>query len=1423
MKKIVYYICMVMIILFAMESIALAMTPEEVCKELMTVAVKTEVEVKNTADGTTMMVPVIAISDSAIADIGYEGKIEIANGEIHITTPEGETYSQTFLLGTDGSSTIAPDQYYEGVALNRGYNVNETRIGEDVAEAYYEQRSSEDPNDGEIHYFTYALLKADEINTGATDVVSFSNVGSTSELYAVDTNQLDRYDDFVQPGPVPEYSTKVSLAIPNENDGVIVYEGDEPPIDSIVTEVELTEPGQSSEVELNEDKKEFRFNISKEGDYLITLYDKYGNIIAVDVYEVSTGNQVAVKSQENGAVAAFLRRGEQYVVEAPDDGCRLEVTFAQYSNEEVSTTETLHDIAEIKNNDKALFKEIEKLMSGFVLSIAKVLNWMLADALGETITLDSIVFNEYEPVKINFWKTGLNGETVTANNTINLLRDSINRWFGIFRNIAIIGYMIILVYVGIKMLLSSTTPNKMAVLKNAFIYWVMGVLILFFFPYVMKYSIIINDAFVKQISDEFRIVKSTASLKSEKDAGYLFTDFDDVIDFESGQDYMSIIGNMANKSKKLGIAIAYLVLTWQLIMMLIYYYKRMFIVAFLVVIFPLIALTFVWDKLNDGRSQALSAWTKEFLISVFVQSFHAIVFAFVTHAIYSTLTQGSADFILLVIASSFMFAGENILKQIFGGGDTIALGSVTQTATKIAATTTLVTGVGKRIITNVAGKNGFVRGNISSYVNHRKYKLLLKKDENGVSNFQKVATPPAAATIRVNRLLPSEGEVTPNIQQAAEMVDAFNNPHKKSPEELAKALESYDRLMKLRNGIGSNAMSDLEKKQFDEIMKNTNVSPAQIDRLNKALLAASVAYGKKGSDAKQIRQNLRIEVEYAFKARDTKDENGKIVNEQNKATANAFLHAALINAKKNGVRGIRRTDVEMAYRDKIEESRDFYENIRLTNSRSENRTARNKVRQERANGLADKYVKSFGAAGILARKTNTSNVKVNNIEDLTQKEKAALNSCARNVAILEQLGSNDVDTVEAVNAMKSFENNRELAEKMLKLSNVRADIDQLRYLLAKKIVSENPGINRENPNKVGARDDYNEAVKWANSVVDSMEAQARNLENKRNLSNPSEIEDNGDYDPYVDILDIIAGAQKGSSTGSISNLEEMFSNASKNNVVNDFVDSRMDSIRSQNQKNSENAKMFAEETLKKENLEISNFRKAFREAVNGPKDNYEQPTFNGYTEADIRRLDRAEKANMAASSARLISDIAIVPTATVAGAAIGMASTNDGIPLEEGVMGALSGFEGSQLMTDSIVSTLTQQKRRTEKQNDIAKKIKKRLRDDAKERLRAHNEFEEARDNARGQADSYLEIKIATANLYLTANDELSATVHVIAENAQFIHVDEEPTIGSWEPYQENINYIFRDNDKSKSHNLYIYVRDDSGNIKTTSIMNLEY
>ena len=51
-----------------------------------------------------------------------------------------------------------------------------------------------------------------------------------------------------------------------------------------------------------------------------------------------------------------------------------------------------------------------------------------------------------------------------------------------------------------------------------------------------------------------------------------------------------LIANDANESGKLAIAIVYLILTWQLTTLLVHYYKRVFMVGFLIAIFPLVAM-----------------------------------------------------------------------------------------------------------------------------------------------------------------------------------------------------------------------------------------------------------------------------------------------------------------------------------------------------------------------------------------------------------------------------------------------------------------------------------------------------------------------------------------------------------------------------------------------------------------------------------------------------------------------------------------------------------------------------------------------------------------------------------------------------------------------------------------------------------------
>lgn len=1045
------------------------------------------------------------------------------------------------------------------------------------------------------------------------------------------------------------------------------------------------------------------------------------------------------------------------------------------------------------------FETIEKIMANFVLTLSKGLNILLADALNQTITLDNIVFDEYEPIKLNFFSTDLFGNSVSANTVTSKLRNSINNWYSIFRNMALIGYMIILVYIGIKILLTSTTADKKANYKDTFMYWVTGILILFFFPYIMKYAIYINDAIVKTIGSDFRVVRTTSLVITEKNDGYLYTDFENAIDFDSGNDYMSKIGKMAEDTEKLGIAIAYMVLTWQLVMMVVYYYKRMFVVAFLIIVFPLIAFTFVWDKLNDGKSQALSAWTKEFLISVFVQSFHAIVYVFVSYTIYATLVDGNADFILLMIASSFMFAGEDILKQIFGGGGTIALGSVTQTGQKILMTTTLVTRVGKNLIRNVVGKDGFIRGNASSIGKAVKMTYMLGKDDTGVSRFRRLATIPAAASGRINMLLPSEGEITVPVRQTAEMVDTFNNTDKKRDEDVADALRLRKKLLKARSGMDpNNKMTDLEKKQYDAIMAQSQYSANQFDRLDMAVRGAAIAdaSAKTRAQKRKIKQDLILEVEIIFKAKDT---DGKVINENNIKVANKFLKASLINTKKYGVEGVKREDVKQAMMGRVEATRERYDRISFSRNSGGDRTSRNSIREERANRLADKYINKKG---------------INKQKDMSVRQQMNLTNFAKHVVALEQ---GDYTAEEVYDIITELESDKELANDMLKLSNIRTEIDELKLLIAEKIVADNPGPDIAKAN--GAERYKMIREEWAPEVIRNMEENAKRNAGRKVLTE--------DYDPYVDILDIIASAQKATGRDNFNSMNEILDLASQNRTLENELDERMSEIRKLNQELFDNSRDFAKDMLKQEYHEASEFEKSFRKTVNGEKfPEYEEPMYDGYTEKDIRKLRRAELANFATRNVGFISDILITPAATLGGMVIGAANTKDGIPIEEGIIGGLSGIEFAQSVSGKFIPGLSGQEKRNNMQEKIQKRVKERLEKDDEARIKAQDAFEDARANAE-DLNMHLEFKTVTADLYIADTGRLCAKLHVIASNAEYIQVDEKAIsgggVGGWESYQEDVNYVFKDNNINKAHNLYIAIKDDSGNILHKAILNLKF
>lgn len=354
---------------------------------------------------------------------------------------------------------------------------------------------------------------------------------------------------------------------------------------------------------------------------------------------------------------------------------------------------------------------------------------MLSASIGEPVSIDTVVYNKVNKLNIDFFDDSSDSASSTTLTTPlkNILKDIVNSFYSFFRNITLTVYMVILVYIGLKMLLTSTAQKKSGY-KALFTAWVMGIAMLFFFPYVMKYSIQLNNAlctwigsaqaenttedapgvltpnavpnssFIASAStygkDEF--VMMMLGMDSTSDAA--------VADFRQkavktnafGSNVMMRIRFLAAHNLDFPLAVVYFILIGELIALLVIYYKRVFMLAFLISIFPLVVAIYPLNKIGEIKINSFGVWFKEFLVNVFVQSFHAVTYTvIVTVGVNSYIKNDNWLFMIMCIL--FLFEGEKIIRAIFNAkssintiGDMAAAGvmamRLTQSATKFIPT-----------------------------------------------------------------------------------------------------------------------------------------------------------------------------------------------------------------------------------------------------------------------------------------------------------------------------------------------------------------------------------------------------------------------------------------------------------------------------------------------------------------------------------------------------------------------------------------------------------------------------------------------------------------------------------------------------------------------------------------------------------------
>lgn len=237
------------------------------------------------------------------------------------------------------------------------------------------------------------------------------------------------------------------------------------------------------------------------------------------------------------------------------------------------------------------------------------------------------------------------------------LKSVVSSWYLAIRNIAIVGLLSVLLYIGIRIIISSSANDK-AKYKQFFEDWLIALCLIFFMHYIMSFTMTISEQVTNMLANAGQSVNSDGSIRQC------------VIQLDNGQSWSSNFTNVARVKaqydglvEKLGYTVLYVGLTAYTVYFTVIYLKRVLMLAFYTLMAPAVALTYPLDKMKDGKAQAFNYWLKDYIFYALLQPLHMILY---TVFISSALDLAANNMIYAIVAFAFIIPAEKIIKQMFG-------------------------------------------------------------------------------------------------------------------------------------------------------------------------------------------------------------------------------------------------------------------------------------------------------------------------------------------------------------------------------------------------------------------------------------------------------------------------------------------------------------------------------------------------------------------------------------------------------------------------------------------------------------------------------------------------------------------------------------------------------------------------------------
>lgn len=283
-----------------------------------------------------------------------------------------------------------------------------------------------------------------------------------------------------------------------------------------------------------------------------------------------------------------------------------------------------------------------------------------------SISPGEIFANKLALLDADYFSTDSNSATIGNEeySLTNQLKHTIASWYKAFRLISIVGLLSVLVYLGIRIIISAAASDK-AKYKSMFADWVVALCLIFFLHYIMAFT----NTMVKQVlgimgntqsTQEFKQVNITVQNADGSEADINGKKFK----FSTSlMGYVRLLCESISASGRGVYSIMYIALTGYTLYFIIIYIKRALILTVLTMIAPLIALTYPIDKVKDGQAQAFTFWLREYVMNSIQPIIHLTLY---TVLVSSAMNLAVASPIYAICALAFIVPGEKLIKEMFG-------------------------------------------------------------------------------------------------------------------------------------------------------------------------------------------------------------------------------------------------------------------------------------------------------------------------------------------------------------------------------------------------------------------------------------------------------------------------------------------------------------------------------------------------------------------------------------------------------------------------------------------------------------------------------------------------------------------------------------------------------------------------------------